>query len=137
MTTQMSKLVPLIRSLGKSSASNSMYIGHVVKRSATNPDNLKIQTSKMKLDKYLKKFFPNRKFYWAEDNSHNCLIGDIVLIRSLPRSEDKRLVTHKVDRVVYKLGCVVDPVTGRRCRGTEFVDEADEGTEKPLVIKEV
>ncbi|XP_033753958.1 28S ribosomal protein S17, mitochondrial-like isoform X2 [Pecten maximus] len=134
----MSKLVPLIRSITqKGSASGTMYIGHVVQRSAARPDALKIQTSKMVLDRNLKKYFSGRKFYWAEDNSNDCLIGDIVLIRSLPKNLDKKRVTHKVDRVVYKLGCVVDPVTGRRCRGTEFEDEADKGTEKPLVIEEI
>lgn len=41
-----------------------------------------------------------------------CKTGDIVLVRQL---EEKltTLITHKVEKVVYKLGDVVDPITGK------------------------
>ncbi|XP_060062716.1 small ribosomal subunit protein uS17m-like [Ylistrum balloti] len=134
----MSKLVPFLRGVTrKGSSSGTMYIGHVVQRGVARPDTLKVQTNKMILDRDLKKYFSNRRFIWAEENSMDCLIGDIVLLKSLPKSEEKTRVTHEVDRIVFKLGCVIDPVTGRRCRGTEFVDEADVGSEKPLVIEEI
>ena len=33
------------------------------------------------------------------------------------------LVSHRIKEQVFKLGAVVDPVTGQRCRGTSFIDE--------------
>ncbi|OWF52548.1 28S ribosomal protein S17, mitochondrial-like [Mizuhopecten yessoensis] len=133
----MSKYVGLLRGFTGKGSIGSMFIGHVVKRSTANPNSLKVDTQKMILDKELKSYFSTKRSIWVDDNSKDCLIGDIVLIKSLPRNADKSKVTHEVDHIVFKLGCVVDPITGRRCRGTEFVDEADIGTEKPLVIEEV
>lgn len=67
-------------------------------------------------------YFNSRKHYWAIENESKCDIGDIILIERLPRKLTT-LVTHRVKEQVFKLGSVVDPVTGRRCRGTEFIDE--------------
>jgi hypothetical protein len=33
------------------------------------------------------------------------------------------ITTHKVCEHIFKIGEIVDPVTGRRCRGTKFIDE--------------
>lgn len=33
------------------------------------------------------------------------------------------VVQHYVHDIVFKMGNIIDPVTGRRCRGAKFIDE--------------
>lgn len=68
-------------------------------------------------------YFNSRKHYWAIEKEDKCEIGDIVLIERLPKKLTP-LVSHEIKHHVFKLGSVVDPVTGKRCRATEFIDEA-------------
>lgn len=51
-------------------------------------------------------------------------MGDIVLIRELPQKMTK-LITHKVEEVVFKCGDVIDPITGKPVVGTQYRDEID------------
>jgi len=48
-------------------------------------------------------------------------MGDIVLLKALPEARAKH-VKHQVAEIVYKVGRVVDPLTGRSVAGTEFVE---------------
>ena len=67
-------------------------------------------------------YFNNRKHYWAVEGDIKTDIGDIILIERLPQKMTP-LVSHRIKEQVFKLGAVVDPVTGQRCRGTSFIDE--------------
>lgn len=51
-----------------------------------------------------------------------CNVGDLVLIRSLPEPVSKQ-IKHEVHEIVFPVGNIVDPVTGRRCRGPDYLDE--------------
>lgn len=42
-----------------------------------------------------------------------CKTGDVVLIRELPERLT-RLITHAVEKVVYPLGDITDPLTGKK-----------------------
>ena len=67
-------------------------------------------------------YFNSRKHYWAVEGDIKTDIGDIILIERLPQKMTP-LVSHRIKEQVFKLGAVVDPVTGQRCRGTSFIDE--------------
>lgn len=48
-------------------------------------------------------------------------MGDIVLLKALPDARSKH-VKHELSEIVYKVGRVVDPLTGKRVAGTEFLE---------------
>lgn len=53
---------------------------------------------------------------YAHDPDHLCKSGDIVLIEELPEKLTL-LITHKVNKVVYPLGDITDPITGKKVVG--------------------
>lgn len=59
-------------------------------------------------------------------------MGDIVLLKALPVARSKH-VKHELSEIVYKVGRVVDPLTGKRVAGTEFVESL---TDLPLSPEE-
>lgn len=59
-------------------------------------------------------------------------MGDIVLLKALPEPRSKH-VKHELAEIVHKVGQVVDPLTGKRVAGTEFVESL---TNFPLSPKE-
>lgn len=59
-------------------------------------------------------------------------MGDIVLLKALPEARSKH-VKHELSEIVYKVGRVVDPLTGKRVAGTEFVEPL---TDLPLSLEE-
>ena len=69
-------------------------------------------------------------------------VGDIVIVT---KSQERMLnnMNVMIDSILYQVGETTDPVTGKRCRGTEFIDEEgrkDEQTkriEKNIKIKTV
>lgn len=63
------------------------------------------------------------------DNKCKAQIGDIVLLKSLPEKLTPEIKT-EIDSIVFKQGSLVDPVTGRACRGTEYIDVKEREEEK-------
>lgn len=62
-------------------------------------------------------------------------LGDTVLIRRIERPErPTAIVMHKVERVVFKYGNVIDPITKKRVVQDEFSDEIEL---KKQLVKEV
>lgn len=49
-------------------------------------------------------------------------MGDVVLLKALPEPRTKH-VKHELVEIVYKVGRVVDPLTGKKVAGTEFVED--------------
>lgn len=58
----------------------------------------------------------------ALDENDVCKPGDWVLLRREIDPVDK-LVTHRVERIVYSSGHIIDPITNRRSFGLYFDDE--------------
>ncbi|KAG8198930.1 hypothetical protein JTE90_015137 [Oedothorax gibbosus] len=81
----------------------------------------KVAVPKYIMDERLTMYFRERTYYYVQDPL-KCKEGDYVIIRELAESDDKR-VTHKVEQLVYERGNFVDPITGKRCAGTEFIDD--------------
>ncbi|XP_054907433.1 28S ribosomal protein S17, mitochondrial [Poeciliopsis prolifica] len=80
----------------------------------------KVRVTRLVLDPYLLKFYNKRKTYFAHDALEQCTVGDIILIKALPVARSKH-VKHELSEIVYKVGRVVDPLTGKSVAGTEFV----------------
>ncbi|XP_056267484.1 28S ribosomal protein S17, mitochondrial [Pseudoliparis swirei] len=81
----------------------------------------KVRVTRLVLDTYLLKFYNKRKTYFAHDALRQCTVGDIVLLKALPEPRSKH-VKHELSEMVYKVGRVVDPLTGKRVEGTKFVE---------------
>ncbi len=48
--------------------------------------------------------------------------GDIVYIKTMEEPQNERCA-HYIHDIVFKCGNVIDPVTGKRCRGPDFIPE--------------
>lgn len=59
-------------------------------------------------------------------------MGDIVLLKALPEARSKH-VKHELAEIVHKVGRVVDPLTGKRVAGTEFMEPL---TDLPVSLEE-
>ncbi|XP_006260248.1 small ribosomal subunit protein uS17m [Alligator mississippiensis] len=81
----------------------------------------KVRVTRLVLDPYLLKFFNKRKTYFAHDPLQQCTVGDIVLLKALPERRSKH-VKHELSEIVFKVGKVIDPVTGKACAGTKFLE---------------
>ncbi|XP_015251486.1 PREDICTED: 28S ribosomal protein S17, mitochondrial isoform X2 [Cyprinodon variegatus] len=81
----------------------------------------KVRVTRLVLDPYLLKYYNKRKTYFAHDALQQCTVGDIVLLKALPEARSKH-VKHELSEIVYKVGRVVDPLTGKSVAGTEFVE---------------
>lgn len=113
----------------------SLVIGQVVKRGVARPETVRVRCLRLKLDNWLMKYFNNRKHYWAYEGDIKCDIGDIVLIERLAQKTSP-FVSHQIKEHVFKLGSIVDPVTGRRCRGKGFIIEELRELEAEFIEKE-
>lgn len=65
--------------------------------------------------------------YWVDDPNKVCKAGDIVLIKELPERLT-RLITHSIEEIVFPLGDVTDPITGKKCVVGKYRDEIEEAT---------
>ena len=73
-------------------------------------------------------YFPTKKDYWTIDYKDESKVGDVVVIKNLATSQGRRLNTF-IDSLLFQTGNTIDPVTNRRCRGLDFVDEGDRENE--------
>ncbi|XP_053560829.1 28S ribosomal protein S17, mitochondrial [Bombina bombina] len=81
----------------------------------------KVRVTRLVLDPYLLKFYNKRKTYFAHDALQQCTVGDIVLLKALQERRTKH-VKHELSEIVFKVGRVVDPVTGKLCAGIEYLE---------------
>ncbi|XP_029468134.1 28S ribosomal protein S17, mitochondrial [Rhinatrema bivittatum] len=81
----------------------------------------KVRVTRLVLDPYLTKFYNKRKTYFAHDALEQCTVGDIVLLKALPERRSKH-VKHELAEIVYKVGNVIDPVTGKLCAGSKLLE---------------
>ncbi|XP_063300668.1 small ribosomal subunit protein uS17m [Pelobates fuscus] len=91
----------------------------------------KVRVTRLVLDNYLLKYYNKRKTYFAHDTFQQCTVGDIVLLKALSEESSKR-VKHELAEIVYKVGRVVDPLTGKLCEGTEFLETPTDADIKDL-----
>lgn len=70
-------------------------------------------------------YFKEHEYIFAHDPQKLCKTGDIVLIKELPKKLTT-LITHKVEKLVYPLGDITDPITGKKCVVGKYRDEIEE-----------
>ncbi|KAG7321263.1 hypothetical protein KOW79_015678 [Hemibagrus wyckioides] len=92
----------------------------------------KVRVTRLVLDPYLLKFYNKRKTYFAHDALEQCTVGDIVLLKALPERRTKH-VRHELAEVVFKVGAVVDPLTGKKVAGPTYLEPLTDSMEKPEV----
>ncbi|KAG9265880.1 28S ribosomal protein S17, mitochondrial [Astyanax mexicanus] len=88
----------------------------------------KVRVTRLVLDPYLLKYYNKRKTYFAHDALEKCTIGDIVLLKALPERRSKH-VKHELSEIVFKVGAVVDPLTGKKVAGGQFLEPLTDSTE--------
>lgn len=63
--------------------------------------------------------------YKAFDKKEKTKVGDIVLLKRRPKLECRYpLERYEISEVVYELGRIKDPLTGRPCNGLRYLDES-------------
>lgn len=82
----------------------------------------KIRIRELKFDSYINMYFTEHKFVFAIDPEKRCKTGDTVLIQNLPEKLT-RVITHKVIDVIYPLGDVTDPITGKKVVAGKYRDD--------------
>ncbi|XP_075054176.1 small ribosomal subunit protein uS17m [Mixophyes fleayi] len=85
----------------------------------------KVRVTRMVLDSYLLKYYNKRKTYFAHDAEQQCTVGDIVLLKALPERRSKN-VKHELSEIIFKVGRVVDPLTGKLCAGSKFLESLED-----------
>ncbi|XP_056141251.1 28S ribosomal protein S17, mitochondrial [Lampris incognitus] len=81
----------------------------------------KVRVTRLVLDPYLLKYYNKRKTYFAHDALQQCTVGDVVLLKALPEPRSKH-VKHELAEIVYKVGRVIDPLSGKKVAGREFLE---------------
>lgn len=69
-------------------------------------------------------YFSKHEFVYAHDPNNKCKSGDLVLIEKLPEKLT-RLITHKVKEVIYPMGDITDPLTGKKVVVGDFREHLD------------
>ncbi|XP_060791227.1 28S ribosomal protein S17, mitochondrial [Neoarius graeffei] len=90
----------------------------------------KVRVTRLVLDPYLLKFYNKRKTYFAHDALEQCTVGDVVLLKALPERRTKH-VRHELAEIVFKVGAVVDPLTGKKVAGSQYLEPLTASTENP------
>ncbi|XP_015594477.1 uncharacterized protein LOC107267375 [Cephus cinctus] len=82
----------------------------------------KIRVKKLDFDAHLNMYFNKHEYLYAHDPEKLCKTGDTVLVQSLP-SRLTRIITHKVVNVIYPLGDITDPITGKKSVVSKYRDD--------------
>ncbi|KAG8509949.1 Zinc finger protein 713, partial [Galemys pyrenaicus] len=108
-----------IMSIVRSSVHAKWIVGKVI--GTAMQKTAKVRVTRLVLDPYLLKYFNKRKTYFAHDALQQCTVGDIVLLKALPVPRTKH-VKHELAEIIFKVGQVIDPVTGKPCAGTTYLE---------------
>ncbi|XP_055536430.1 28S ribosomal protein S17, mitochondrial isoform X2 [Wyeomyia smithii] len=100
-----------------------MLLGQVVPCIKSNASKIRIR--RMELDTNLNMYFKKDEFYFVHDPNKMCKSGDIVLIKELPQKLT-RLITHSIEEIVYPLGDVTDPITGKKVTAGKYREDVEE-----------
>ena len=74
--------------------------------------------------------------YKAYDKKEQTKVGDIVLLKKRGTLECRYpLERYEISEIVYELGRIKDPLTGRRCNGLRFLDESSVAIDRENQLK--
>lgn len=94
----------------------------------TIKQTIKVAAPYFKFDDFLMCHFRENNEIMVHDPQEKAKPGDWVLVREL-REPLSIQVKHQLLQIVYKNGHMTDPLTGRKCIGTEFADQVDQETQ--------
>lgn len=100
-----------------------MLMGQVMPCIKQNASKIRIR--RMELDTNLNMYFKKDEFYFVHDPTKKCKTGDIVLIKELPQKLT-RLITHTLEEIVYPLGDVTDPITGKKVTAGKYREDVED-----------
>jgi len=85
-------------------------------------DFVKVKIVHMVFNDRFRYHFNEPEEHWVLNKGNAAQQGDIVLLKELPEAYaiDINLAVHKI---IFPTGSTIDPVTGKRCLGTEFIDD--------------
>ncbi|CAJ0960131.1 unnamed protein product, partial [Mesorhabditis belari] len=118
------------RAIQESAVKTDVLLGRVVKMSQIGIDRIpcaQVRCQRNEFNTYLKMYFSRSFDYWAIDRGQLGNLGDTVMIRNIDDLSQRptAAVTHKIDRVVFQYGNVIDPVTGKRVINDDFMDDIE------------
>ncbi|MBN3322576.1 RT17 protein, partial [Atractosteus spatula] len=90
----------------------------------------KVRVTRLVLDRYLMKvniIYLNR-FDFGDNYRKKSDVYKIKILKALPEKKSKH-VKHELAEVVYKVGKVVDPLTGKQVAGSLFLEPLSDSTE--------
>lgn len=99
------------------------FLGTCVPSSKQNAAKVKI--SQMEFNDYIHMYYKKYDYIYANDPKKLCKSGDVILIKELP-SKLTRLITHEVVEVIYPLGDITDPVTGKKVVASQYREDIEE-----------
>uniref|UniRef100_A0A131X932 Putative mitochondrial/ ribosomal s17-like protein n=1 Tax=Hyalomma excavatum TaxID=257692 RepID=A0A131X932_9ACAR len=102
--------------------SPALFLGKCV--SSALRKSVRVVVTRFELDTFLMAHYKKRTEYEAYDANEECEAGDWVLVKELPERLSLR-IAHKVEKIVFKNGNIIDPITGQKCIFTEFVKDVD------------
>ncbi|CAF1304039.1 unnamed protein product [Rotaria magnacalcarata] len=112
----------------------SLIIGRVLTKS--NTTTAIIRVLQMQLDDKFDMFFNKRIDYKAFDKQEKTKVGDIVLLKKRPTLDCRYpLERYEISEIVYELGRIKDPLTGRPCNGLRYLDESFVAKEREDQLK--
>jgi len=85
-------------------------------------DFVKVKTVHMVFNDRFRFHFNEPEEFWVLNKGNTAQQGDIVLLKELPETYAID-IKHTVHKIVFPTGSTIDPVTGKRCLGTEFIDD--------------
>ncbi|XP_072752523.1 small ribosomal subunit protein uS17m [Anoplolepis gracilipes] len=85
----------------------------------------KVRISHLEFNDFIRLHYKKYDFIYANDPQKLCKSGDVILIKELP-SKLTRLITHEVIEVIYPLGDITDPVTGKKVVASQYREDIDE-----------
>lgn len=120
---RLDQICPIAMSGVRASVQAKWIVGKVIGTSMAK--TAKVRVTRMVLDNYLLKYYNKRKTYFAHDAQKQCTVGDVVLLKALPERRSKH-VRHELAEIIFKVGRVVDPLTGKLCAGTKFQESLED-----------
>lgn len=87
-------------------------------------NTIRVLIPQLKFDSYLNMHFRENDSLMVADQQGECKPGDWCLVRELPQRVSLH-IKHRVEKVVYKSGQIVDPLTNQQSYGYLYKNDYD------------
>ncbi|KAL6427533.1 hypothetical protein ACFW04_008785 [Cataglyphis niger] len=88
----------------------------------------KVRISQLEFNDHIHMYYKKYDFIYANDPEKLSKTGDVILIKELP-NKITRLITHEVIEVIYPLGDITDPITGKKIIVGQYREDIEEANE--------